>query len=78
MTFKVKLFTSGGGRREVELPATSVQDAIDQTMRTYINCKIESVDLIPQKQDSIRIFAGYGEQYEIGRSLIYDPFSEDV
>ena len=75
MKFKVILTTSGGGKRELELPATSVQDAIDQAKESYPGCNIKAVDLIPQGHNTTIIFS-YGEQYEVGRSLIYDPWKE--
>lgn len=77
MNFKVKLITSGGGKRQIDLPATSVQDAIDQAKESYLGCTIESVDLIPSKMNNIRIY-DRGEQTECDRSLIYNPFGPDA
>lgn len=75
MRFKVKLITSGGGKRELELPATSVQDAIDQANSIYKGCTIEKIDLIPQRSDTIIIFS-HGEQFEENRNILYNPFPE--
>lgn len=77
MNFKVNLITSGGGKRELDLPATSVQDAINKTKETYSGCIIKSVDLIPSKINNIRIY-DRGEQTECDRSLIYHPFGPDA
>lgn len=75
MKFKVKLRTSGGGKREVDLPATSVQDAIDQTKESYRGCTIVSVDLIPSNINGIRLY-DHGQQVECDKSLIYHPFQD--
>lgn len=72
MMFKVKLITSGGGQREIEIEATSVQDARDQTTTTYKNCTILDVDLIPKK-GHIRVYAS-GDQIELPQESIYIPF----
>jgi hypothetical protein len=75
MNFKIKLRTSGGGKREVDLPATSVQDAIDQIKELYINCTISDIDLITSNVNNIRLYS-HGEQVECDQSLIYRPFTD--
>lgn len=75
MKFKVKLRTSGGGKREVELPATSVQDAIDQINQSYPGCTILGTDLMPSNINSIRIY-DHGQQTKCNKSLIYHPFKD--
>lgn len=72
MMFKVKLITSGGGKRELDLEATSVQDARDQVNQTYKNCEITNVDLIPKK-GQIRLF-WQGDQIEAPENSLYVPF----
>jgi len=75
MRFKVKLITNGGGKRELELPATSVQDAIDQTKESYPGCSIKGVDLIPERLNTVVVYDG-GDQKECDWSLIYHPFQD--
>jgi len=72
MLFKVKLTTSGGGKRDLEIEATSVQDAKDQASKTYKNCKISDIDLIPKK-GKIRLYS-HGDQVEAPADSLYDPF----
>lgn len=72
MRFKVKLTTKGGARREIEIDATSVQDARDQTNETYKDCTIHDVDLIP-KAGYLRLYSD-GEQTEAPVESIYKPF----
>jgi hypothetical protein len=72
MKFKVKLVTSEDEKKELELEATSVQDAKDQANDTYKNCNIVAVDLIPKK-GQIRLFS-YGDQVEAPEESLYIPF----
>lgn len=72
MRFKVKLTTKSGGEREIEIDATSVQDAKDQTKQTYKDCTIHEVDLIP-KEGYLRLYSD-GEQTEAPVESIYKPF----
>ena len=75
MQFLVKLKTNRGGLREVELTASSVQDAIDQAKESYKDCVIRDVDLIPKSRNSIRLYS-HGDQTECDASLIYRPFEK--
>lgn len=75
MRWKVKLRTSGGGKREIELNATSISDAYSQAQESYPGCTIEGADLIPAKITDIRIY-DHGEQTTCDRLLIYDPFKD--
>ncbi len=50
LKFVVRLITNRGGRRDLELPASSVQDAVDQARALYKKCVIEHVDLIVRKK----------------------------
>ena len=75
MRWLIKFRTSGGGKREVELPATSVSDALEQIEETYKGYKLDSIDLIPARPRDIRIY-DYGQQVLCDRSLIYDPFKD--
>lgn len=72
MRFKVKLTTKDGGKREIEIDATSVQDAKNQTNETYKDCTIHDVDLIP-KAGYVRLYS-HGEQTEAPVETIYEPF----
>lgn len=77
MRWKVKLRTNGGGKREIELDATSISDALEQANESYPGCTIEGADLIPKKITVIRIY-DHGEQTTCDRSLIYHPFGPDA
>ena len=77
MRWKIKLRTNGGGKREVELDATSISNALEQVTDTYPGCSIDSADLIPAKMSDIRIYDN-GDQTLCDRSLIYHPFGPDA
>lgn len=72
MRFKVKLTTKGGGKREVEIDATSVQDVKDRVEETYKDCTIQGIDLIP-RSGYVRLYS-HGEQLEVPIESIYKPF----
>lgn len=72
MRFKVKLTTKGGGKREIEIDATSIQDAKDQANETYKDCTIHDVDLMP-RAGYVRLYS-HGEQTEAPVETIYKPF----
>jgi hypothetical protein len=76
MRWSIKLITSGGGKREVELDATSISDAHAQIIESYPGCTITGSDLIPAKITDIRIY-DHGQQTTCDRSLIYHPFGEE-
>lgn len=72
MQFKVNLITGAGGKREITIEGTSVQDASDQMKELYPGYSITNVDLIPKK-NHIRVYQD-GEQIEIPQGTIYKPF----
>jgi hypothetical protein len=72
MRFKVKLKTKDGRKREIEIDATSLQDAREQVNETYKGCTIHNVDLMP-KAGYIRLYS-HGEQTEAPVETIYEPF----
>lgn len=49
LKFVVRLLTNRGGVRDVELEATSVQDAYDQANVLYKKCIILHIDLVVRK-----------------------------
>jgi hypothetical protein len=73
MIFKIKLTTTGGGERNIELPATSVQDAVEQIKKIYPDHKLKDINLIPSRKGTVVVYSN-GDQEEIDTSSIYYPF----